>query len=177
CGWPESSEMGHMAWPGSIVYHTISDRAHGPFHIIDTIGKGHNPELFQAKDGTYVIYVIDGAYQSKSLNGPWVYEKLSFDQRDRAIVEGLSNLTFAKREDGSQLMICRGGGVWISETGTSPYLQVSDKSVYPAVEGEFEDPVVWKDQVQYHLIVNDWLGRIAFYLRSPDGIHWVTDPG
>src|SRR5690606_16189172 len=29
----------------------------------------------------------------------------------------------------------------------------------------------------YHLIVNDWLGRIAFYLRSPDGIHWVTDPG
>jgi hypothetical protein len=27
------------------------------------------------------------------------------------------------------------------------------------------------------MIVNDWLGRIAYYLRSKDGIHWVVDPG
>ena len=27
------------------------------------------------------------------------------------------------------------------------------------------------------MIVNDWLGRIAFYLRSKDGVSWVTDPG
>ena len=27
------------------------------------------------------------------------------------------------------------------------------------------------------MIVNDWLGRIAFYLRSKDGVNWVTDPG
>jgi len=177
CGWPESSSKGHMAWPGSIVYHTVSKDIHGPYKIVDTIGKGHNPEIFQAKDGSYVLYVIDGSYRSKSLNGPWVYEKLSFDKRDRPIIEGLSNLTFAKREDGSQLMVCRGGGIWFSETGSSSYQQVSNQRVYPPVEGEFEDPVVWKDHIQYHLIVNDWLGRIAFYLRSPDGINWVTDPG
>lgn len=177
CGWPESSSKGHMAWPGSIVYHTVSKDIHGPYKIVDTIGKGHNPEIFQAKDGSYILYVIDGSYRSKSLNGPWVYEKLSFDKRDRPIIEGLSNLTFAKREDGSQLMVCRGGGIWFSETGGSSYQQVSNQRVYPPVEGEFEDPVVWKDHIQYHLIVNDWLGRIAFYLRSPDGINWVTDPG
>lgn len=177
CGWPESSEKGHMAWPGSTVYHTISKNINGPYKIIDTIGKGHNPEIFQAKDGSYVIYVIDGSYRSKTLNGPWTYEKLLFDNRDRPIIEGLSNLTFAKREDGSQLMVCRGGGVWFSENGVSPYMQVSNQRVYPPVEGEFEDPVVWKDHIQYHLIVNDWLGRIAFYQRSPDGINWVTDPG
>jgi hypothetical protein len=27
------------------------------------------------------------------------------------------------------------------------------------------------------MIVNDWLGRIAFYLRSKDGINWKVDPG
>jgi len=31
--------------------------------------------------------------------------------------------------------------------------------------------------VQYHLIVNDWLGRIAYYQRSKDGVNWKTDPG
>jgi hypothetical protein len=45
------------------------------------------------------------------------------------------------------------------------------------VDGRFEDPVVWKTDVQYHLIVNDWYGRIAWYLRSKDGIHWKTDSG
>lgn len=74
-------------------------------------------------------------------------------------------------------MVCRGGGVWISQTGLSPYNQISDKRAYPPVKGEFEDPVVWRDHVQYHLIVNDWLGRIAFYQRSKDGINWITDPG
>ena len=45
------------------------------------------------------------------------------------------------------------------------------------MKGEFEDPVVWRDSLQYHLIVNDWLGRIAFYQRSLDGVHWVTEQG
>lgn len=177
CGWPEKSPKGHHTWPESIVYHAICDNSVGPYVIRDTIGPGHNPEIFQAKNGKYVIYVIDGYYLSDSVNGPWTYKTFDFDARDRKIIEGLSNLTFAKREDGSTLMVCRGGGVWISETGLSTYNQITDKRVYPDVEGEFEDPVVWRDHVQYHLIVNDWLGRIAFYQRSKDGVHWVTDPG
>ncbi len=177
CGWPEKSPKGHHTWPESIVYHAICDNSVGPYVIRDTIGPGHNPEVFQAKNGKYVIYVIDGYYLSDSVNGPWTYKTFDFDARDRKIIEGLTNLTFAKREDGSTLMVCRGGGVWISETGLSTYNQITDKRVYPDVEGEFEDPVVWRDHVQYHLIVNDWLGRIAFYQRSKDGVHWVTDPG
>jgi hypothetical protein len=89
----------------------------------------------------------------------------------------LSNLSFAQREDGSYLMVCRGGGVWFSETGVSSYNQVTDKRVYPPVDGRFEDPVIWKTNIQYHLVVNDWLGRIAWYLRSKDGINWKVDPG
>lgn len=177
CGWPENSPKGHMFWPNSTVYHAVCNNSIGPFMIKDTIGPGHNPEAFRLKDGRVVVYVIDGYYLADDLNGSWTYNKFDFDKRDRSIIEGLSNLTFSQREDGSYLMVCRGGGVWISQTGLSPYNQITDKRVYPPVKGEFEDPVVWRDHVQYHLIVNDWLGRIAFYLRSKDGINWVTDPG
>lgn len=177
CGWPENSPKGHWFWPNSIVYHAISDNSIGPFHIKDTVGPGHNPEAFRLKDGRVVVYVIDGYYWADGLNGPWTRKTFDFDKRDRRIIEGLSNLTFAQREDGSYLMICRGGGVWISQTGISPYNQISDKRAYPAVEGNFEDPVVWRDHIQYNMIVNDWFGRIAYYLRSKDGVNWVTDPG
>lgn len=177
CGWPENSPKGHMFWPKSTVYHAVCNNSIGPFMIKDTIGSGHNPEAFRLKDGRVIVYVIDGYYLADNLNGPWTYNKFDFDKRDRPIIEGLSNLTFSQREDGSYLMVCRGGGVWISQTGLSPYNQITDKRVYPPVKGEFEDPVVWRDHIQYHLIVNDWLGRIAFYLRSKDGVNWVTDPG
>lgn len=125
-----------------------------------------------------MVYVIDGYYIADRVDDKvWTYGKFSFDPRDRKIIEGLSNLTFARRQDGSYLMVCRGGGVWISKDGLSPYKQLTDKRVYPDVEGRFEDPVVWRDDLQYHLIVNDWLGRIAFYQRSKDGVHWVTEQG
>jgi hypothetical protein len=74
-------------------------------------------------------------------------------------------------------MVCRGGGIWISDDGLSTYRQVSEESVYPKVEGRFEDPVLWRTHIQYHMVVNDWYGRIAYYLRSRDGLEWKVDPG
>lgn len=177
CGWPENSPKGHMFWPNSTVFHATSDYLHGPFTIQNSVGKGHNPEAFLLKDGRIVVYVIDGYYMADNVDGPWIYGKFDFDARDRKIIEGLSNLTFTRRQDDSYLMICRGGGVWVSRNGLSTYNQLTDKRVYPDVDGRFEDPVVWRDSLQYHLIVNDWLGRIAYYQRSKDGVHWVTEQG
>ena len=177
CGWLECSPKGHMEWPNSYVFHTVSDNLTGPFKPVRIIGKGHNPEMFRAKDGRYVVYVIDGRYVSDDLNGKWEYGKFDFNARDRRIIEGLSNLSFAQREDSSYVMVCRSGGIWVSRDGLSEYNQLTDKRVYPDVDGRFEDPVIWRDHIQYHLIVNDWLGRIAFYLRSKDGVNWVVDPG
>lgn len=177
CGWPESSPKGHMFWPNSTVYHAVSKHLHGPYALRGEVGKGHNPEAFRLDDGRTVIYVIDGYYISDSFDGPWEYRHFEFDTRDRRIIEGLSNLTFTRRDDGSRLMVCRGGGVWISRDGLAPYRQITEQRIYPPVDGEFEDPVVWRDSLQYHLIVNDWLGRIAYYLRSLDGVHWVTEQG
>ncbi|MDD6892016.1 MAG: glycoside hydrolase family protein [Bacteroidales bacterium] len=177
CGWKENSPRGHMFWSKSTVFHTVADKPYGPYHIVNSIGKGHNPEAFRLTDGRYVVYVIDGCYIADRLEGPWLYSRFSFDPRDRRIIEGLSNLSFASRPDNSKLMVCRGGGIWVSRDGLSPYQQLTDKRVYPAVEGEFEDPVIWRDELQYHLIVNDWLGRVAFYERSLDGLHWVVEDG
>lgn len=178
CGWPENSPKGHMFWPNSTVFHSVSDNPTGPFRIVHSIGKGHNPEAFRLKDGRVVIYVIDGYYVADNENSHiWTYGQFKFDARDRPIIEGLSNLTFARRQDDSYLMVCRGGGVWISRDGLSDYCQLTDQRIYPDVDGCFEDPVVWRDSLQYHLIVNDWMGRIAFYQRSPDGVHWVTEQG
>ncbi|MBQ8674449.1 MAG: glycoside hydrolase family protein [Bacteroides sp.] len=177
CGWPENSPKGHMYWPNSTVFHATSEQLHGPYTVQDTLGKGHNPEAFRLADGRIVVYVINGFYVAPDMNGPWQRGTFEFDPRDRKIIEGLSNLTFTRRQDGSFLMVCRGGGIWVSRDGLSPYRQLSDRRVYPDVDGRFEDPVVWRDSLQYHLIVNDWLGRIAFYQRSKDGLHWVTEPG
>lgn len=178
CGWPEDSPKGHMFWRNSTVFHAVCDTPIGPFRLKNSIGKGHNPEAFRLNDGRIVVYVIDGYYISDNENSLlWTYGKLDFDPRGRKIIDGLSNLTFARRDDGSYLMVCRGGGVWVSRDGLSTYYQLTDHSVYPSVEGKFEDPVVWKDELQYHLIVNDWLGRIAYYLRSKDGVHWITEQG
>lgn len=177
CGWLENSPKGHMEWPNSLVFNAVSDYISGPYTLRNTIGKGHNPEVFRLKDGRYVLYVINGRYVTDNINGRWEYGKFQFNHRDRRLNEDLSNLSFARREDGSYAMVSRGGCMWVSQDGLSPYNLISEKSVYPPVDGRFEDPVLWRDNVQYHLIVNDWLGRIAYYQRSKDGINWVTDPG
>ncbi len=178
CGWPENSPKGHMFWSNSTVFHAVSNRLSGPYVVEKSIGKGHNPEAFRLKDGRIVVYVINGYYIADSINSKsWMFGKFDFDSRGRKIIEGLSNLTFAQRQDSSYLMICRGGGIWVSKDGIDSYKQISDSSIYPKVDGEFEDPVVWRDHLQYHMIVNDWLGRIAYYQRSKDGLNWVTEEG
>lgn len=181
CGWLENSPKGHMTWSNSMIFHTISDKLEGPYKNIGWVGFGHNPEIYQTNSGEYIVSCSiqwnPYYYVSKSLNGPWKQVGLKMNPRDRKIIDGTSNLSFAKREDGSMIMVCRGGGIWISKDGISEYNQVTNKSIYPAREGRFEDPVIWRDNIQYHLIVNDWLGRIAYYMRSKDGVNWVEDCG
>jgi len=178
CRWPEAAEKGHMEWPNSEIAHAVSNQSLGPYKVKgETIGKGHNPEFFALKDGRYVIYVVDAYYIAEKIDGQWQKSAFDFDSRDRKIIDGLSNVSFTQREDGSYLAVCRGGGIWVSETGISPYCQVTNTTVYPPFDGRYEDPVIWKTNIQYHMIVNDWYGRIAYYLRSKDGINWKVEPG
>lgn len=175
--WPESAPKGHMSWPNSHAFHAVSDSPTGPFKVVEEdIGPGHNVTCFRAKDGTYVIYFIGGAYVGPTVNGPWKRRDIEYDTRGTPAGE-TSNHQFTPREDGSVLMVSRGGRIWISEDGLKPFRMVTRTSAYPKIKGNFEDPIVWRDEVQYNLIVNDWFGRSAYYLRSKDGVKWVWDQG
>ena len=188
-GWP-SATCGHMQWSSkSRVYHVVSDHVWGPYKYVSDIGSGHNPEIYKTGD-TYIIYKIQplGYYKSKSLGNTWEKGTYAFDLRGRAIVAGdkretsLSNCSFAKREDGSFVMIDRGGGIWVSRDGLNdPWHHLTDASVYLNSEiknrGSLEDPVIWRDYLQYHMIVNDWRARYAYYYRSLDGLHWTKEAG
>jgi len=168
--WPQNKS--HKYWVHSQLVHAVADKPTGPFTVIEEIGPGHNAEIYQTKDGTYVVSVTGKDYRSKNINGPWEPVKPRFDVTEPS----MSNKTFARREDGSFLMITRAGTVWLSEDGLKPWRRLSPKSVYPYT-GALEDPVLWRDEVQYHLIVNNWPKRMAHYGRSKDGLHWTWDPG
>lgn len=188
-GWP-SATVGHMGWSSkSMVYHVTSDNVWGPYTYVSTLGTGHNPEIYKTGD-TYVIYKIEplGYYKSTTLGDTWETGEYTFDLRDRVLIAGenretsLSNCSFAKREDGSFVMIDRGGGIWVSRDGlTDPWHQLTDASVYLNSEitnrGSLEDPVIWRDHLQYHMVVNDWRARYAYYYRSLNGLHWVKETG
>jgi len=177
CRWREDSPKGHMAWRGSEVVRAVSKDRMGPYKVAEVIGPGHNPEAYRLNDGRYVCYVMEAYYLGMTLTGPWERKQFEFDPRDRKIVANLSNMSFSQREDGSYLMVNRGGGMWVSRDGISTWEQVTQGSNYPKVEGRFEDPVLWRTKVQYHMIVNDWHGRIAYHLRSKNGTHWKVDAG
>jgi len=174
--WPNADPRGHSAWPQSAIVHAVADKPTGPFTVDQEIGPGHNVMCYRTQGGTYVLYVIGRAYQAKSIEGPWERLDLQYDTRGLTSLP-MSNHTFAMREDGSYLMSSRGGQIWISRDGLQPYRKITCQTPYPPVRGRFEDPVVWRDEVQYHMLVNDWFGRTAFYLRSPDGVDWTVDPG
>ena len=188
-GW-SSVDFGHMAWSSaSRVYHIKSNNVWGPYEFVSDIGPGHNSEIYKTGD-TYVIYHIEplGIYTSTTLGDSWTSGEFLYDKRDRILIAGentetsLSNCSFAKREDGSFVMIDRGGGIWVSHDGlTDPWHQLTDKSVYLNDEiknrGYLEDPVIWRDHLQYHMIVNDWNARYAYYYRSLDGLHWTKEAG
>jgi len=70
CRWNESSNRGHMAWPGSTVVHAVADNSFGPYQPIQEIGKGHNPEWYVTADNKYVIAAIGKYYVADNLNGP-----------------------------------------------------------------------------------------------------------
>ena len=176
--WPENHARGHFGYFDSEIVHAVADDPMGPYRYKDWIGAGHNPELYKNAKGEWMIYCTHGFfYYSKELDGPWKKGTYIFDKRERYAFKNFVNFSFVEREDESFLAVSRRGYMWVSPDGREHWFEVSSESVYPKVTGIFEDPVIWKDNTQYNMIVNDWKGRIAYHLRSKDGFHWVTEPG
>lgn len=191
CRWPESAPLGHWHYKQSLVVHAVSDDLAGPYKVKSTLFPGHNPTLMQLKDGRYVIKSgrqlwvetdkdkADEPVVLEPIEGLAMYWKnfpLEQNNRGRTAREQ-SPMAFAMREDGSFLSLMRHGDMCVSRTGLSTYHRLTDERVYPEIEGRFEDPALWRTNVQYHLITHDWQGRIAYHMRSKDGIHWKLDDG
>lgn len=172
--WREDNPRGHGGWPKSEIVHAVSDRPTGPFVVKQVVGPGHFPEITKLKNGKYVVYYFHGCYTSDSIDGPWQnHHKKEF---------GFPKTTFgslAEREDGSLLMLDRVMRVWLKEKGSDEFVMVNSKWVQPRIDAKmgYEDPMVWRTEVQYHTLVNDWHGRTAYLLRSKDGVHWKEDAG
>jgi len=173
CRWPEDNPKGHLAWRRSVMVRAVSDRPTGPFIVEEEIAPGHFPEITQLKDGRWALFHLEGYYLSDTIFGPWTHVT-----QEEAGFPGIHMGSVCLREDGSLLMVDRSSRLWIKENDAEPFVRMTEHRVIPEhMPGKYEDPVVWRTEVQYHMIVNDWMGRIAYHMRSEDGIHWKTDPG
>jgi hypothetical protein len=171
--WREDNPRGHAGWPGSEIVRAVCDRPTGPFVVEQVIGPGHFPEVHRLRNDEYVVYHFHGCYTAESLAGPWRH----LTKKEL----GFSAATFgslAVREDGSLVMLDRIMRVWIKENGSDEFQLASGRPVQPSeIPGRYEDPMIWRTEVQYHAIVNDWFGRTAYHFRSKDGVNWAMDPG
>ena len=160
-----------------------SENAHILFNIGNRQGESgavRDAYIKQIDENTIEGYVITEPeyvkkYQAGASVAMYFYAKLDRAPESVEVFYQDSALTARNEIKGPGAIMCL--NYKTKKDGLSPYMQLTDKRVYPDVEGRFEDPVVWRDELQYHLIVNDWLGRIAFYQRSKDGVHWVTEQG
>lgn len=198
--WPEGDRKGHWEWPASKVVHSVSDEPGGPYVATHDAayefakGKGHNADVTKLNDGRFLLYVLSGwkpmLFTSKSMNGPWHVEgemKIEYDAdtlNDPREYQVQRNLSGVQLDDGSMLFVTKFGRMIKSETGLlGPYKVLTDEvKNNPTLPGAYqksgyEDPVMWRDDVQFHQIINAFLDYRAIYLRSPDGIHWKYDAG
>ncbi len=192
--WPEKDKRGHRLWMYSEIVHAVSDNPLGPYKVVSVIGPGTNPFIYKLEDGTYIIYAFSRTdkkaltyyYVSRTgLYGRWIIGDYSYDLRDRDQVGAYldaANFSITKRDDGTFLAVDKKGTMLISKTGVSKWHAVGSGRVYPKIKGAiFEDPTIWKDSIQYHMITHDpqrnKAPAMAYYLRSKDGVNWVEEPG
>ncbi|MDZ8120252.1 hypothetical protein [Pontiella agarivorans] len=186
--WSEDNKRGHRAWMYSQIVHAVSENPLGPYKVIERLGPGVNPSVYQRADGVYVVYAFirtEGKaqnyyYRAKTLDGPWTINTYEEDLRGARCYAHAANCAFAMREDGSFLKVDKKGTMSFSKTGTTKWYAVGTGSVYPPRQDEttkYEDPALWYDGIQYHMITHDYNHWEGFYLRSKDGVHWVSEPG
>ncbi|MFY0626956.1 MAG: hypothetical protein JXR07_11710 [Reichenbachiella sp.] len=199
--WPANATKGHWEWPNSTVAHVISTKPTGPYQVKNKLaydfhdGFGHNPDVVLLNDGTFLLYsLIDWEatlFKSNSMNGPWkrlgtmVVNTEGADEKPERFYRFYRNLSGVQLDDDRFLFVTKGGAMMISENRdplgpyevlTSP---IQGNQIIPEKyrNSNYEDPVIWRDEVQFHMIINAFWDYRAIYLRSPDGINWKFNVG
>ncbi|WP_214611558.1 hypothetical protein [Zobellia barbeyronii] len=199
--WPANATKGHWEWPNSTVAHVVSEAPTGPYKVKEDTaydfhnGLGHNPDIILLNDDTYLFYSLVNweatLFTSKTMNGPWkrlgvmTVDWKSTNEDEKLSYRYYRNLSGVQLEDGRFLFVTKAGEMMRSETADplGPYTVLTDQIRYNQIIPEkyrnsnYEDPVLWKDEVQYHMMINAFWDYRAIYLRSPNGIHWKFNPG
>ena len=187
--WDEAN--GHNGWFGSNAVYATSDNLYGPYTDKgllwpnDQSGKGHNvwPLELHKKDphGKYAIVVSEtragDVFVSDSLDGPW--ENIGQLQVNEGYWQ--SNTCLIARPDGKYEIINRNGDIAVSDDLLGTY-EVQTRNIWGQVRGMptecIEDAVMWYSDGLYHVTVNKWDARNAYYLTSENGIDgWKLNEG
>lgn len=187
--WNESN--GHNGWFGSNAVYATSNNLYGPYEDkgllwpTDQGGKGHNVWPLELPEGDpngkYAIIVSEtrggDVFVSDSLNGPWKNKgSLKMDQG-----YWQSNTCVIARPDGKYEVINRNGEIGISDNLLGTYKVVKRdlwKKVRTMPTECIEDAVMWYSEGLYHITVNKWDSRNAYYLTSKNGVDdWVLNQG
>ena len=187
--WNESE--GHYGWFGSNAVYATSDNLYGPYTdkgllwADDQGGKGHNVWPLELKkhdpNGKYAIVVSEtrggDVFVSDSLDGPW--KNIGSLQVNEGYWQ--SNTCLIVRPDGKYEIINRNGDIAISDDLLGVY-EVQTRNIWGQVRGMptecIEDAVMWYSDGLYHVTVNKWDSRNAYYLTSENGIDgWKLNQG
>ncbi len=194
--WDQSK--GHNGWKNSVAIYATSDNLYGPYIEQDGLlwpdnknGAGHNVFPFKLKEndpyGKYAIINSDNGrpgdiFVSDSLDGPWRY---CTSITSNMIGSGFTavNVAVFLRPDGKYEALGRHGDIAIADDLKGPWTVVVDSLweqipnlPYKDSDGgnRLEDPTIWYSNGMYHLVVNHWKQRKAYYMTSPDGItNWL----
>ncbi|MFC2111703.1 hypothetical protein ACFLTA_00395 [Bacteroidota bacterium] len=199
--WPANATKGHWEWPHSTVAYVVADKPAGPYKVERDLaydfydGLGHNPDIILLNDGTYMLYSLIGweatLFTSETMRGPWkrlgtmTVNTEGADEEPERFYRFYRNLSGVHLADGRFLFVTKAGAMIMSEgkDPLGPYSVLSSPLQHNSIIPEkyrnsnYEDPVIWKDEVQFHMMINAFLDYRAIYLRSSDGIHWKFNPG
>ncbi|MGN0504991.1 MAG: DNRLRE domain-containing protein [Lachnospiraceae bacterium] len=195
-------------WQGSQAVYATSDSLCGPYTDRGLLwpdwcdGAGHNvfpftiskSDLLYADGYRYAISISDTGMHgetangtlhiSKSLDGPWELVENGNNGKLKATGGSgfsLSNISIMVRPDGRYEATNRNGDLALADSLSGTW-EVVENSLWKKIDGmssdNIEDPVLWYSDGLYHIVVNKWDARMAYYLTSEDGITgWVRHPG
>lgn len=201
---------GAQYWDGRMT-HNPSVMKVGDYYVLYYIGSTHPfedvPEGSEVtREDPRVIVLRSnkriGVAISKSVYGPW--SRLNSpvlnvrpDHFDNFLV---SNPAPCQRPDGGMLMVYKTRsyiappynrplqgkmqlGVAMAPGISGPFTAQTEAPLITGDGYELEDPFVWHDGEQYHMMAKDMNGKICgekfggTYSHSSDGIHWQVEPG
>ncbi|MBR5535854.1 MAG: hypothetical protein IKU60_04315, partial [Clostridia bacterium] len=198
--WDQST--GFNGWKKSVAVHSVSDSLYGPYVEQEGLlwpdnksGAGHNVFPFKLRDGDpngkYAIINSDNGrpgdiFVADSLDGPWKY-CTSITSNMKGSGFNAINVAVFLRPDGKYQALARHGDVAIADNLKGPWTVVID-CLWDQVPGlpytdsdgghRLEDPTMWYSNGKYHIIVNHWNMRKAYYMTSDDGItNWKLHSG